>query len=176
MHDECEVLGLAHQVRPKVAARPRGSRRAHSPTETPFEHAIKPAIDAPSEPLCEGTSKCVALRSRSGSRDGMPLVQWLRGATLTPVSVAALGGSAGAGVVSLVSCLESLGGSPERSPTYQTPLSTLCSLRGSRHRFWRIGTSLNVGSHTGPSGSARKAGAQATATRRAWLTARLSRW
>ena len=57
------------------------------------------------------------------------------------------------------------------SATYQAPWSTRCSLNGSRHRFWRIGTSLNAGSQTGPSGSARKAGAQATATRSARPTA-----
>ena len=58
--------------------------------------------------------------------------------------------------------------------TYQTLSSICCSLDGSRHRFWRIGSSLNVGSQTGPSGSARKAGAQDTETRNARLTARLS--
>ena len=49
MLDVCETLGFFHQVWPDAEARPRRSFRASSPFETPFEHAIEPAIATSSE-------------------------------------------------------------------------------------------------------------------------------
>ena len=78
MHDECETLGLSHQVRLEADARPRRSRRALLPLETPFEPAFEPPIATSSE----GSSEWEALRSCALSRVGIATIQRLRGAHL----------------------------------------------------------------------------------------------